>query len=167
MSTAVGSFALVHRKPTPFHLYETPEWLRVFNSCHGFATLKSTLPGSPGSAAAQAPPEEKAKEEPPPEATVGDLVEMFMGRGQVRGIREEDGMLEVWAMGWEMAGEQRPRYFVSRDAVKVVPTVYYKMPGKCVPFFYVCGFFLSRFESCRRTRRAQLRTAVWRERGEG
>ena len=54
-----------------------------------------------------------------------------MGRGQVRGIREEDGMLEVWAMGWEMAGEQRPRYFVSRDAVKVVPTVYYKMPGEC------------------------------------
>lgn len=53
-----------------------------------------------------------------------------MGRGQVRGIREEDGMLEVWAMGWEMAGEQRPRYFVSRDAVKVVPTVYYKMPGE-------------------------------------
>lgn len=63
------------------------------------------------------------------EAKVGDLVELFMGRGQVRAIREEDGMLEVWAMGWEMAGEQRPRYFVQRDAVKVVKTVYYQMPG--------------------------------------
>ena len=81
--------------------------------------------------AVQAPPEEEAKEAPPPAAKIGDLVELFMGRGQVRGIREEDGMLEVWAMGWEMAGEQRPRYFVSRDAVKVVPTVYYKMPGEC------------------------------------
>lgn len=82
------------------------------------------------STAVQAPAEEKAKEEPPPEAKVGDLVELFMGRGQVRGIREEDGMLEVWAMGWEMTREQRPRYFVPRDAVKVVPTIYYKMPGE-------------------------------------
>lgn len=64
---------------------------------------------------------------------MGDLVEFFMGKGQVRQIREEeDGgcTLEVWAMGWEMAGEQRPRYFVQRNAVKVVPTVYYRMPGR-------------------------------------
>lgn len=78
--------------------------------------------------------EDKAveKKEPPVEAKVGDLVEFFMGKGQVREIREEDGVctLEVWAMGWEMAGEQRPRFFLQRDAVKVVPTVYYKMPGK-------------------------------------
>eukprot|EP00752_Nemacystus_decipiens_P005620 g5085.t1 len=86
------------------------------------------LPLGPSPRNESGPPKDEAKEEPPPEAKVGDLVELFMGRGQVRGIREEDGMLEVWAMGWEMAGEQRPRYFVSRDAVKVVPTVYYKMP---------------------------------------
>lgn len=67
--------------------------------------------------------------EEPVEAKVGDLVELFMGRGHVRVVRE-DGMMEVWAMGWEMAGEQRPRFYVRRDAVKVVPTVYYKMTGK-------------------------------------
>eukprot|EP00904_Undaria_pinnatifida_P013019 jgi/Undpi1/8848/HiC_scaffold_25.g11310.m1 len=65
--------------------------------------------------------------EKPVEAKVGDLVELFMGRGHVRVVRE-DGMLEVWAMGWEMAGEQIPRFYVRKDAVKVVPTVYYKMP---------------------------------------
>ncbi len=74
-------------------------------------------------------PSKEVKEEPPVEAKVGDLVELFMGKGQVRAIRDEDGMLEVWAMGWEMAGEQRPRYFVQREAVKVVKTVYYQMPG--------------------------------------
>lgn len=78
---------------------------------------------------ADQPAQDKVKEEPPAEAKVGDLVELFMGRGQVREIREQDGMLEVWALGWEMAGEQRPRFFVQRSAVKVVPTVYYKMPG--------------------------------------
>lgn len=92
----------------------------------GLSSVK--LPLGPSPKDESVPTEEKAKEEPPPDAKVGDLVELFMGRGQVRGIRAEDGMLEVWAMGWEMAGEQRPRYFVSRDAVKVVPTVYYKMP---------------------------------------
>lgn len=63
------------------------------------------------------------------EAKVGDVVELFMGRGHVRGVRE-DGMLEVWAIGWELAGEKRPRFYLRRDSVKVVPTVYYKMPGK-------------------------------------
>lgn len=71
----------------------------------------------------------KKKVEVPVEAKVGDLVELFVGKGQVRAVRE-DGMLEVWAMGWEMAGEQRPRFYVQRNAVKVVPTVYYKMPGE-------------------------------------
>lgn len=83
----------------------------------------------------KASPEKKAKEEPPVEAKIGDLVELFMGRGQVRGIRQEDGMLEVWAIGWEMAGEQRPRFFVPREAVKVVPTVYYQMKGERRLFF--------------------------------
>lgn len=105
--------------------------------CGPKITLPDGLPVIRCRCRPQAPPVEKAKEEPPPEAKIGDLVELFMGRGQVRGIREEDGMLEVWAMGWEMAGEQRPRYFVSRDAVKVVPTVYYKMPGGCFFFFFV------------------------------
>ena len=63
------------------------------------------------------------------EAKVGDVVEAFMGRGHVRAVRQ-DGMLEVWALGWEMAGEQRPRFYMNRDSVKVVPTVYYKMQGE-------------------------------------
>eukprot|EP00903_Cladosiphon_okamuranus_P021688 g19941.t1 len=98
----------------------------------GLSSVK--LPLGPPPKDQSAPAEEKSeeneeeKEKPPQEAKVGDLVEFFMGRGQVRAIREGDGILEVWAMGWEMAGEQRPRYFVSRDAIKVVPTVYYKMP---------------------------------------
>lgn len=75
-------------------------------------------------------PEKKVKLAAKPK--VGDLVECFMGRGQVRGVRG-DGMLEVWSMGWEMAGEQRPRFYVRDDAVKVVPTVYYKMPGEYLP----------------------------------
>lgn len=112
-----------------------------------FLILYSALWGPCVLADEQAPPEDvKPKEEPPPEAKVGDIVELFMGRGQVRGVREEDGMLEVWAMGWEMAGEQRPRFFVSRGAVKVVPTVYYKMPGESAFFRFhfllaVCCLF--------------------------
>lgn len=31
-------------------------------------------------------------------------------------------------MGWELAGEQRPLFFVPRGAVKPVPVVYHKMP---------------------------------------
>lgn len=97
--------------------------------------------------------------EKPVEAKVGDLVELFMGRGHVRVVRE-DGMLEVWAMGWEMAGEQIPRFYVRKDAVKVVPTVYYKMPGKgrttetcncnmyrsfdCKAISYIVGFHQSK-----------------------
>lgn len=70
-----------------------------------------------------------AEETPAAEAKVGDLVEMTFGRGQVRHVRE-DGMLEVEAMGWEMANENRARFILRKDAVKVVPTVYYKMPGE-------------------------------------
>ncbi|CAM9192250.1 unnamed protein product [Ectocarpus sp. 13 AM-2016] len=93
----------------------------------GLTSVKLPLGPSPKEEAKTASPEKKEEEEPPVEAKVGDLVELFMGRGQVRGIRQEDGMLEVWAVGWEMAGEQRARFFVPRDTVKVVPTVYYKM----------------------------------------
>ncbi|CBN78280.1 conserved unknown protein [Ectocarpus siliculosus] len=93
----------------------------------GLSSVKLPLGPSPKEEAKTASPEKKEEEEPPVEAKVGDLVELFMGRGQVRGIRQEDGMLEVWAVGWEMAGEQRARFFVPRETVKVVPTVYYKM----------------------------------------
>ncbi|CAM9642861.1 unnamed protein product [Discosporangium mesarthrocarpum] len=55
---------------------------------------------------------------PPPPAKVGDEVTWAFGRGKV--VEERDnGMLEVHAMGWELAGEQRPRYYVRRDAVTV------------------------------------------------
>ncbi|CAM9234721.1 unnamed protein product [Hapterophycus canaliculatus] len=98
----------------------------------GLSRVKLPLGPSPKEEGNSALHEDTAeeKEKPRVEAKVGDLVEFFMGRGQVRQIREEDGVctLEVWAMGWEMAGEQRPRFFLQRDAVKVVPTVYYKMP---------------------------------------
>lgn len=94
----------------------------------------------------KASPEKKEEEEPPVEAKVGDLVELFMGRGQVRGIRQADGVLEVWAVGWEMAGEQRARFFVPREAVKVVPTVYYKMNGERGYFLviFLRNFFLEK-----------------------
>lgn len=144
----MGSFLLVHTTQQPLYLYlwhPSMVWgLQAATAvvCGPKITLPDRLPVIRCRCRPQAPPVEKAKEEPPPEAKIGDLVELFMGRGQVRGIREEDGMLEVWAMGWEMAGEQRPRYFVSRDAVKVVPTVYYKMPGGC--FFFFCGCSLVR-----------------------
>lgn len=87
------------------------------------------------------------KVEEPVEAKVGDIVKLFMGRGQVRAVRE-DGMLEVWSMGWEVAGEQRPRYYVRKDAVKVLPTGYSSMSGKKIRriFFHavVRVFFRSR-----------------------
>ena len=69
-----------------------------------------------------------AEKEPVVEAKVGDLVESFMGKGQVRAVRE-DGMLEVLAVGWEMAREHRPFYYVRKNSVKVIPTVYYRMEG--------------------------------------
>lgn len=93
-----------------------------------FNTAALLPPTSPQSKQAQAPEEELAAPPPPPvEAKVGDLVKLFMGKGQVRCVREEDGMLEVWSMGWELAGEQRARFYVQRAAVTVVPTVYYQM----------------------------------------
>lgn len=77
---------------------------------------------------AKTPPVEEKRQEP----QVGDMVEMVFGRGQVKKIRE-DGMVEVTAIGWEMAGEQRPHFIMRKDRVKVVPTFYYKLPGEPCP----------------------------------
>lgn len=76
----------------------------------------------------QEPAAPVAPEKPPVDPKVGDLVEMTFGRGQVRLVRE-DGMLQVEAIGWEMANEQRARYVFRKEDVKVVPTVYYQMSG--------------------------------------
>lgn len=145
-SAAVYHTSLVYVAPQWLHACPQPMYNNYKRSVVLLPQPPTSLAGSLSvPAAVQTPPEEKAKEkeEPPAEAKVGDLVETFMGRGQVRGIREEDGMLEVWAMGWEMAGEQRPRFFVTRDTVKVVPTVYYKMPGTWWLCWPVWGFQVS------------------------
>lgn len=63
------------------------------------------------------------------EPKVGDVVEIIFGRGQVRKVLE-DGMLEVVTLGWEMAHEFRPYFLCGKDSVKVIPTVYYKLPGE-------------------------------------
>lgn len=55
----------------------------------------------------------------------------------MRAIREDD-MVEVDAVGWELSGEQRPRFVLRKDAVKVVPTVYYQMPGERLSSLYYC-----------------------------
>lgn len=44
-------------------------------------------------------------------------------------IRDDD-MVELMAIGWEMANEQRAFFVFRKDSVTVVPTVYYKMPGE-------------------------------------